>query len=123
MIVNVIVVSAMVVIAIRQVGLLLEAWESVREGPGRDRSGVSLTPVVDLGLAVVASLALLIGDATIFSSSTVAWLAVWGLALWTIVKDCGAEGDGLLSFPRSGMSLALYAAMALGAVEKRIRGQ
>jgi len=25
----------------------------------------------------------------------------------TIVKDCGAEGDGLLSFPRSGMSLAL----------------
>ena len=25
----------------------------------------------------------------------------------TVVKDCGAQGDGLLSFPESGMSLAL----------------
>jgi decaprenylphospho-beta-D-ribofuranose 2-oxidase len=25
----------------------------------------------------------------------------------TVIKDCGAEGDGLLSFPRPGMSLAL----------------
>ena len=25
----------------------------------------------------------------------------------TVIKDCGEEGDGLLSFPRPGMSLAL----------------
>jgi FAD/FMN-containing dehydrogenase len=25
----------------------------------------------------------------------------------TVVKDCGAEGEGLLSFPKAGMSLAL----------------
>jgi len=25
----------------------------------------------------------------------------------TVVKDCGAEGEGILSFPKAGMSLAL----------------
>jgi FAD/FMN-containing dehydrogenase len=35
-------------------------------------------------------------------------LAASGTASFlTVIKDCGAEGDGLLSFPRPGMSLAL----------------
>jgi len=99
MIANGIVVSAMVLIAIRQLGLVLEGWGRFREGDGRDQSGVSLMPLVDLGLALVASLALSMGGATIFGSRAVAWVAVWGLALW------------------------IYAAMALGAVVKWIRGQ